>query len=345
MMPVRILGIGTTLACGEGREALEAALRSDRPGLPSDVTTGRLAEFVSPDKCRRLDPMARMALLSASLGLRDAGLSLEDAGNSRTGIVFGTALGPQTSTFSFLDGINQYGDALVSSLAFTNSVHNTPASIVSILLGIRGPIRTIAASGYTAGAALLTALTWVRNDDVRRVVLMLGEECSDVLQYVVRVLGGGTDAVRPFSPDCAYAPRPGLVALVLGRAKSGEGYGRIASLDVNLTVEEAAARIAASGSPLFCAASGRAEDHGVYRELRRRAPSAAYSPRYGSLETGMGVELAIAALTLRARTVFPVPDAGDGGAAHRAPFPAEIRSVLVASVCSPGRVTLAALEK
>jgi hypothetical protein len=344
MMSARILGIGTTLVCGEGRETLEASLRTGRADLPSDITTGRLSEFVSPERCRRLDPLSRMALLSTCLGLKDAGLSLESVRNAPTGIIFGTGLGPQASTFSFLDGIHDFGDSLVSSLAFTNSVHSTTASQVSIILGIRGPARTVTAFGYTTGAALQTALTWIRNDDVRHVVLILGEESSEVLQFVIRRMGGEADRIRAFSPGCSYRSRGGSVALILG--KDGDGYGRIASLDMNLTGEEAAAKLATCDM-LFCAADGKPDEYDLYSELRRRAPaSAAYSPLYGSFMTGMAVELAIAALSLRAGTVFPVPgpadDEGLKGPAARLPG---FASAAVAGVCGPNRVTLAMLEK
>lgn len=343
-MSVKILGIGTTLVCGEGREALEKALRTPPRDLRSDVAVERLSEFVPPERCRRLDPFSRMALLSTCLGLKDAGVSLEDVQDSPTGIILGTALGPQASTFSFLDGINDYGDSLVSSLAFTSSVHNTTASQVSIVLGIRGPTRTVTTFGYTTGAALQTALNWIRNDCVRRVILLLGEESSEVLQYVIRRMGGGADRIRAFSPGCSYIGRAGCVAFVLG--KDGDGYCRIASLDLNLTGEEAAARLAGSDM-LFCAAAGKSDEFNLYREMWRRAPlAAASSPLYGSFMTGLGVELAIAALSLRAETVFPVPGAADDDGLNRqwTRLPG-IKSAAVAGVCGPNHVTLVKLEK
>lgn len=105
MNPVKILGIGTTLTCGEGLEPLRQALETGRGRLDSSVSVAGLDAFIPAGKTRRLDLLSRMALLTSCLALRDAKVPLEDARGPETGIVLGTALGPQQSTFAYLDGI------------------------------------------------------------------------------------------------------------------------------------------------------------------------------------------------------------------------------------------------
>ncbi|MDD8025045.1 MAG: beta-ketoacyl synthase N-terminal-like domain-containing protein [Acidobacteriota bacterium] len=290
-----------------------------------------LAEFLPPARTRRLDPLGRMALLAAYTALRDAGLAPEEARSERWGIVVGTAFGPQTSTFSYLDGLIDSGDHLVSSLAFTNSVHNLPAAQVSLALGITGPVQTLSAFGETAGAALQTACGWIRTGRADRVLVILGEESSPVMDYVVGRMGGGAGSVRPLTNECTYAPRPGGAALLLGSGAAG--YAGILEVAEGLTTAEAASQ-AAAADLLYCAASGRSDEAGDYRVLASRSAQVrAHAGFYGSLATGLGLETAIAALALAGR----LPEGNPSGSAKP-------RTAAVAGVAGPNRVTLVSLE-
>ena len=341
MKPVKILGIGATLTCGEGLKTLRQALETGRGRLDSNVSVAGLDAFIPPGRTRRLDLLSRMALLTACLALGDAKVSLEDVRGPETGIVLGTALGPQQSTFAFLDGIIDSGDSGASSFAFTNSVHSIPASQVSLALGICGPVRTVTNFESTAGAALGAAMHWIEQDMVKRVVLILGEESSPVEDYVVKQLGGGAAEVRPLAEGCSYANRGGCVALVLG--SEGDGYGRIVSVGQSLTGREAAERIA-DKDMLFSAAAGKADEFSLYRELAGHAVRvAAHSPLYGSFMTGLGVELAVAAMALRGKTLWPQPGGQMSGSAQSSVTPAAIRSAAVAGVSGPGRLTVVEL--
>ena len=315
MIDVRILGLGPVLVCGQGVEALEKALGGGG-GLPNaDVPTDSLTGFLLPARIRRIDPLGRMALLASYLALRDAGLAPEEARSDRTGIVFGTAFGPQTSTFAYLDGIIDAGDQMASSLAFTNSVHNLAAAQISLALGIIGPTRTLTAFGYTVGASLLSARHWIRSGRVDRVLVVLGEETSPVMAYAVSRMGGG----------CSYTARPGCIALVLGL--EGKGYARLVDVEEGLTAAEAAER-AGQADGLFCADSGRADESPAYRELAAKSRRvASHSPLYGSLAISLGIELAIAALAVRGKAAVPM-----------------LRTAAVAGVSGPDRVTMISIE-
>jgi len=332
MNAVRILGLGPVLACGQGVEALTLALAGGgAEASAADITAG-LSVFMPPARTRRLDPLGRMALLSSYLAVRDAGLASESARSERWGIVVGTAFGPQASTFSYLDGLIDSGDHLVSSLAFTNSVHNLPAAQVSLALGISGPVTTVTAFGDTAGAAFQTARGWIRAGRADRVLLILGEEASPVLTSAVGWMGAGAGPVRPLEEGCSYAPQPGCTALLLGGGAGGyAGLGEVAE---GLTTDEAAAR-AAGVDCLFCAASGRADEAADYRALAARAGRVrAHAHLYGSLAAGPAVETAIAALAVAGRTAEP---AFPGG-----PKP---RTAAVACVSGTDRVTLMEIEE
>jgi 3-oxoacyl-[acyl-carrier-protein] synthase II len=325
MNDVRILGLGPVLVCGQGVEALEKAL-SGGGGLPAaGVPTDSLTGFLPPARIRRIDPLGRMALLACFLALRDAGIAPEEACSDRMGIVFGTAFGPQTSTFAYLDGIIDAGDQMVSSLAFTNSVHNLAAAQISLALGIIGPARTLTTFGYTVGGSLLSARHWIRSGRVDRVLVVLGEETSPVMTYAVSRMGGGSDGVRPFTQDCSYTARPGCIALVLGL--EAKGYARLVDVEEGLTVAEAAER-AGQADGLFCADSGRTDESIAYREMAAKSLRvASHGPLYGSLAISLGIELAIAALAITGKAAGPT-----------------LKTAAVAGVSGPDRVTMISIE-
>lgn len=344
-MSVKISGIGPVLACGEGVEALKTALYRGQSSTDNKTMIKGLEEFISPRSSRRMDDFTRMAVLSVCLALKDSGIKFDSISDSRTGIVFGTGLGPQGSTFSFLDGMIDDGDHCVSAFSFTNSVHSTPAAQVALSLGIQGPMRTITAFGHTAGAALETATSWLRNGKVKRVILILGDESSEVMNYSTKKMRSSS-RIKPFSEECSYSPVAGFLTFIL--EDNTDLYCRITFLDMSLSIEEAAER-SASCDMLFCALAGKADEFKLYKHICSKAPFfGTYSSLYGSFFTGAGAELAIAALSLREQVVFPIPgiDASDKGGI----VPVEkkdkiLKKAAVAVVNSQETVTYIELER
>jgi 3-oxoacyl-[acyl-carrier-protein] synthase II len=337
MTKVKITGIGPVMACGQGAAALRAALEKGAPSANYQVDAQGLDEFVAAKLSRRMDNFTRMAVLASCLAVRDAGIDLDADFKSGTGIVFGSALGPQGSSFSFLDGIIDSGDNCASSFLFTNSVHSTAAAQVALTLGIRGPMRTITAFAHTTGAAFASAQSWLASRAVNRVLVILAEEASAVQRYAASNFGA-LGPISPLDKGCTYVPGEGSVAFML--EVGGQGYCALSRLDPCLGVEAAAGR-SAGCDMLFTAADGRADEFATYRRLwAGPTPHAAHSPLYGSLYAGMGFEMAIAALSLKKQTVFPVPGMANGEKTGGR----LLRKVAVAAVTGPGKVAYAELE-
>ncbi len=346
-MAVSIEGIGAVLAPGNGVDGLRAALIENRDKTGYTVSLEGLEQFISPRKSRRMDRLTRMVVLGANLAVKDAGIEVDEDFKNSTGIVFGTALGPQCSTFLCLDGIIEDGDNCLSSLAFTSSVHNTPVTQVSLHMGICGPVRTVTTLGYTVGGTLGTALNWLGENIVKQVIVILGEDLSPVLNYAVQGLQGnntGSGPVSPFSSGCTYGGAEGCVAFLL--KNGGRGYCDIAAVDISAAVGEAA-KSAASCDMLFCAAAGNSDEYETYRQVWAGAPLVgAYSSLYGSFFTGMAAELAIAALSIKDKRTYRVP--GDMNIENlRLPDgnPLTLNKVGVAAVAARDRVTFARLER
>jgi 3-oxoacyl-[acyl-carrier-protein] synthase II len=343
MTQVKITGIGPVMACGQGAAALLAALGKGSPVDDYRVAEQGLDEFVPPKQSRRMDHFTRMAVLAACLAVKDAGIGVDARFKGETGIVFGSALGPQGSSFSFLDGIMDGGDNCASSFLFTNSVHSTAAAQVALTLGIRGPMRTITAFSHTAGMAFASALSWITHRVASRVMVILTEETSALQQYSA-ARKGARGPIRPFDQECSYVPGEGCVAFML--EDSGQGYCTWHHLDPCLHVEAAAERLL-DCDMIFSAAAGRTDEFATYRRLwSGQTPCAAYSPLYGSLYAGMGFELAIAALSLKKQVVFPIPGisaSAKKNGKHPEGGASLLKKVAIAAVTGPDRIAFAEL--
>ena len=192
-MRARILGIGQVRACGDGVLALRAALRGDRPApewiemTPASrgirvpgftASAAGLAAMTEARFVRRLDPFAQRFLLAALLAVKDGGgLGAPE----RAGIVVATGYGPLATSFAFLDDLIDQGDDLGSPFKFSISVHNAPASSLSLLPGVTGPTLTVTSFDGAWPMALASAMRWLEERTVDRAIVLAGDEYHGVL--------------------------------------------------------------------------------------------------------------------------------------------------------------------
>jgi len=326
-----LLGLSQVSAAGTGIEALRDALRGKRPEPewvacnPADPDARvpvlrcrpvSLESLAEPAVLRRMDAFSQRALLAGSLALREAGASRE--GPERTGLVVASAHGPLTTMFRYLDQVLDRGDGRGSPVLFASSLHNAPAAYLSLLLGMRGPSLTVTGFHHAFARALRAALDWLERDAVARVLLIADDEFHPVLGYGLRGLGrcAPDGRMRPLAFDRAsWVSGETCVAFVLERP--GDEPSRWGRLGSPIPFRGPLPRAATDdvGAPVFLAARGDPDEGwGYAAALPIAAPVAAYSPLWGANPTSEAMTLAVAAVTLAARTLFPVPDA-DGAPA------------------------------
>lgn len=192
---MKICGTGIVFSGGRGLPALETILTSGAVP-PSRITVPfQEAPFpvysVSPEvlkdravlgEMRRADRFSKMATLAAYDAVAESCTPLENP--ERVGIIFATAFGPHTTTFSFLDDILNYGDVGVSPTIFSSSVHNAAVSYISNTLKIKGPTWTITRFRNPFYQALLLAQVWLEEGRCDQVLVGTGDECGAVLDYI-----------------------------------------------------------------------------------------------------------------------------------------------------------------
>jgi 3-oxoacyl-[acyl-carrier-protein] synthase II len=324
-MSMTVEGIGSVGAFGAGIKALvTAAGDGTRPGLPTveatpaeaadgketrqlsvyRASTEGLEEFFEKRELRRIDHYSKMALLAASLALKDAERFGERQGT--TGIIVATGYGPHRTTFAFLDSFLKEGNAFASPTQFASSVHNAAAAYAGILLKERGPSLTVSQFEMSVSSALLTAWCWLAEERVDRVLLGAIDEYSDVLGYCWEtyfgVPGPGQTEISPLDFDRQSAiPGEGSVFLVLSRDKSRMRHGCITGVDMGFldrTTLDLSGR-----NTLFIGADGHRETGASYRTLvAGRKNLVCHTPAYGSLPTGQAFDVAIAAHQIGAGT-------------------------------------------
>jgi 3-oxoacyl-[acyl-carrier-protein] synthase II len=319
-----IQGIGVVggFGCGVGEfaRALDAGISRPQT-LPVSVgpvpftipafraDTSPLDQFVPARTLRRVEAFSKLGLLGSYLALADAGMSDMDRG--RLGVVVATGYGPTGNAFAHLDSFVDGGDICSSPTHFANSVHNSAAANISILLGAAGPNLTVSQFGMSVPSALLTARQWLVEGRVDHVLFGAMDELSDLLGYAWNRLKGGvtSSAMTPLRMSAETAiPGEGAAFLLLSSAEAARGgYAAVRALDTGASQRER--RVRPSSELQVIAADGHPETGERYAVEAARGPFACYSPLYGSLPAGPAFDLAAAALVLQRGWVFPTPGA------------------------------------
>ena len=343
---MKIAGIGVVCARGRGVAALERALEEGWRA-PCEVETrgtpsGRLPVYpVAPEtmsdkavlaKARRADRFTRMAVLAAVDALADSGLGAS-VDKTRLGVIVATALGPHVTTFGFLDGILDFGDAAVSPTAFSHSVHNAAASYIAMTLEARGPTLTLTHFDFAFQQAVLLAGTWLGDNRCEAVLVGTVDELGAVMQYACgQMLKPATDGrIKPFafSAEPEVVPGEGSAFFLLTREAGQAGYGEVSVVD---TVPGIVPVAPIEESLQILDTGGLSRDETAYRGVV--APGlmvANYAPLFGSIMTGSAFHAAIAALIVKRqkRHACPVPENPHGLAICRETASAPVTNVFL----------------
>ncbi len=317
---MNIAGMGIVCSRGRGVSALETCLeqgwvqptsvdvRGSHAGpLPVyAVSAETLNDKVVLSKARRADRFTRMSVLAASDALQDSGLG-SDLDRARLGVIVGTAFGPHVTTFSFLDGILDFGDGAVSPTAFSHSVHNAAASYIAMTLDVRGPTLTLTHFHFAFHQAVLLARIWLDQGRCDAVLVGVADELGTVMEYACgRMLTPARDGrINPFafSSSPEVVPGEGSVFFLLTKNAAGAGYGRVAGV-----VQSPVSGLDPVTLVHVLDACGMARDESAYRAVVVPGRlTAGYAPLFGSILTGSAFHAATGALMLKKQKHYACP--------------------------------------
>jgi len=328
MMRITVKGIGVTGGFGCGVADLALALEGG-VGRVTELTvpsaggelrlpafraeTGRLEEFVPKRTLRRIDHYSKMGLLGAYLALQDGGVLGSDL--SRMGVVVASGYGATATTFAFLDSIIGDGDICASPTHFANSVHNSAAANISIMLGAKGPSLTVSQFDMSVPSALVSARQWLAEGRVDTVLFGAIDELSDLIGYLQH-RRRGPQQHRAISP-LAFERESSIIGegaafLLLTAKDSGPAYCTIDAVETGSLYR---GKLSLPHDALMLlGADGRKELGDRYLDtVPGRSRVACYAPIYGSMPAGAAFDLAAAALVLQNGKAYPIPGAAGCG--------------------------------
>lgn len=213
-MSCAIMGLGIVTPEGSSFDVL-AEKELD---LAKTADVQMLEQFHTKRELRRTSQYSRLALLGANLALRDAGMSVESFDSGRLGVIVATGYGPARTTFDFLDSIHDFGAKLASPLAFSTSVHNIAASIISLKLGIAGPCLSINQFETSFASALESARCWLDEGRVDAVLVGAVDEYDSTLCDAIAAVDG--EAIENSFPHSS--PAEGSMFMLLTRDEVGK---------------------------------------------------------------------------------------------------------------------------
>ncbi len=265
------------------------------PAYQADLAP--VSRFLSRAVSRRMNRFAKLAVLGAALALEDAGWEIPPRRND-IGLVLASGYGASKSTFDFLDSMIEGEGEYPSPTLFSNSVHSSAASHVSIVMELGGPCLTVSQFEMSPISALLTARDWLLEGRVEAVLFGAVDEICPVLGYCYDQFFGvaASGSIEPFAWEKQTAVMgEGAAFLLLKRGGEGHTYGHISGA----TWAQSRRFIPPGDCLLVLGADG----HTCYaRDYRRLAELAArctaYTPLYGSLPGGQAFDVAIAALVM-----------------------------------------------
>jgi len=321
-MTIVIRGIGVVGGFGCGVDALREALagRLPRPE-PYAIGVGAkrreirafqadlspLEAFMAPRALRRIDRYSRIGLLGSHLALADAGDA--DASREGLGIVLASGSGATGIAFAHLNSFARDGDICASPTHFANSLHNSAASNISIVLGATGPNLTVSQQRLSVPSALVTARQWILEGRVGRVLFGVIDELSELTAYAwFRERGApAASAMTPLrtSADTAI-PGEGAAFFLLTGGDGGDGG--YATLDDAVTGWPPDGNLVPPGAALVVlGADGRPEEGRGYAARAANRRVACYSPVYGCTDAAPAFDMAAAALMAKDGRVFASP--------------------------------------
>jgi 3-oxoacyl-[acyl-carrier-protein] synthase II len=228
-----VTGLGVLSPVGTGRNAFWESLIQGRTGI-RPVTlfdtasfnvhvAGEIIDFdpvalLGKKGLRTLDRSTRLISSAAKLALDDAKLEVTSNNTGSMGISVGTTFGSLHSIAQF-DRVGLIeGPRYVNPSLFPNTVINSPASQVSIRLGIKG-FNTTVSTGFCAGLdAISYACDFIRLNRADVVLAGSVEELCEETFLGFHNLGclSGSDGSNPIS--CPFDARRTGVVLAEGAA-------------------------------------------------------------------------------------------------------------------------------
>lgn len=225
-----ITGMGAISGLGSNTKEFWSALRSGRSAiapLPSQFDDVRVSlgcmipgydetQYFSKDELPLLDKFSQLAVLASREAVLDAGFSINDERLIDAAAIIGSGAGGRHTDEEIYHRLYKEQRSRAHPLAIPKGMHSAPASMVSLHIGIKGPVFSLAAACASSGHAVAQGSMMIQSGQCD-VALVGGTDTPftyGLLKVWEALRVASNDSCRPFSKD-----RSGLVL--------GEGSGML----------------------------------------------------------------------------------------------------------------------
>ena len=166
-------------------------------------------------EARRMSRATQLGLAAAAQALADANLTITDDNRDRIGVIVGSGMGSLDPIVDNLKLLNERGAGRISPFFVPMMIADTPAAMISIQFGLRGPNMSVATACATGNNAIgEAAVTILRG--AAEIMLAGGTEASILPIAIGGFSQMGALSVRNEEPEAASRPfsldRDGFVA-------------------------------------------------------------------------------------------------------------------------------------
>jgi len=223
MIDIVVTGLGAVSSAGIGADCLWDAARtglacvSDR--LPAESTairkTARVVsfdpnEFLPKTDLAALDRFSQFALVAAGEAMNEAGIAERELAGSRTGVIFGSAMGGATTIETAYNGFLAEPRLRSDPLSVPRIMANAAACHVAKRYRVMGPTMTLSTACASAAQAIGTALALMRAGTIDRAIV--GGSEAMLTPGILRAW----EALRVLSPTLARPFSRGRDGMLIG---------------------------------------------------------------------------------------------------------------------------------
>lgn len=199
----------TWAAMVEGRSGVGLITHFDTEGfdtrIAAEVRGYEPTDYFSAKEARRMDRTTQFAVIAALEAVASAGIRIGPENAERIGVIAGTGIGGIGTLSEQFDVLRERGPSRVSPLLVPMMIADTPAGMISLATGAKGPNYGVVSACATSGHCIGDAMETIRRGDADMMIAG-GAEAGIVPIGVAAFNSMKAISTRNDDPDHASRP-------------------------------------------------------------------------------------------------------------------------------------------
>jgi 3-oxoacyl-[acyl-carrier-protein] synthase II len=145
--------------------------------IAGQVPELQFQDFLDPKDLKTMDRCSHFAITASHLALEQSGLEFTEELRDRTAVILGTGMGGMQTIEQEIQKLHERGQRKVSPFAVPKTNASSPASMVSIKNGFKGPVFSVQAACASGNFAIIEGIRYLLMGEAE-VVLVGGVEAA-----------------------------------------------------------------------------------------------------------------------------------------------------------------------